>query len=45
VAQKAKEFSKKKYPSYEDKDLTIMKCLDFYNSKELDSLVNVLVRE
>lgn len=45
VGQKANEFSKKKYLSYENMDLTIMKCLDFYNSRELDSLVHVLVRE
>jgi hypothetical protein len=45
VGQRAKEFSKRKYPSYADKDLTVMKCLDFYHSKELDSLVTVLVKE
>jgi hypothetical protein len=45
VDQHAKEFSKRKYASYADKDLTIMKCLDFYHSKELDSLVNILVTE
>jgi hypothetical protein len=41
----ATEFSKKKLSSYADKELTLMKCLDFYHSNELDSLVAVTVRE
>gem|GEM_PF-6968401 len=33
-------WAKKKYKSYENKNtLVVMKCLDFYNSKELDDLV------
>lgn len=45
VGQHAREFGKRKYSSYADKDLTVMKCLDFYHSKELDSLVTALVTE
>lgn len=45
VRQYAREFSKKEYRSYGDRDLYVMKCLDFYHSKELDSLVNTLITE
>jgi hypothetical protein len=37
--------SRKLYRSYENKALGIMKCLDFYNSSELDSLIKRLDKE
>ena len=41
----SKAISNKIYKSKEGKPLAIMKCLDFYNSKELDTLVNSLDAE
>ncbi|MES2765425.1 MAG: T6SS amidase immunity protein Tai4 family protein [Bacteroidota bacterium] len=38
----AKKKSQIKYNSKSNQNLAIMKCLDFYNSKELDSLVRKL---
>lgn len=35
----AKEYSKKNYPSKERRSLIFMKCLDFYNSKELERAI------
>ncbi|AKQ44931.1 hypothetical protein TH63_03705 [Rufibacter radiotolerans] len=40
----ALEISKKKYSSKLDKRLDIMKCMDFYNSKELEDKVKMLVK-
>jgi len=43
VDSAARSWSKNDYKSeYGDVPLTIMKCLDFYRSSELDSLVNKL---
>jgi len=39
VRSRAEEFSKKIYESYNNSPLGLMKCLDFYNSRELDSLI------
>jgi len=41
----AKIFSIKEYKSKENHPLGIMKCLDFYNSKELDELIISLDKE
>lgn len=34
----SKEFSKKKYKSITGDEVTLMKCIDFYHSKELDKI-------
>jgi hypothetical protein len=34
----SKEFLKKKYKSITDDEITLMKCIDFYHSKELDKI-------
>jgi hypothetical protein len=34
----SKEFSKKKYKSITGDEITLMKCIDFYHSKELDKI-------
>jgi hypothetical protein len=41
----AKIFSEKKYNSKENHTLGLMKCLDFYNSNELNKLINDLDHE
>lgn len=41
----ARIYSQKVYESYEGETLGIMKCLDFYNSKELNELINKLDEE
>ena len=41
----AKIFSLKVYKSYGNYSLGIMKCLDFYNSKELDELIRSFDKE
>ena len=42
VDRAAAAFAKKEYPSKHGRTLRIMKCLDFYNSAELDALVRSL---
>ena len=37
------EFSKKTYLYKYDANLTAMKCLDFYNNKELNKKINLLI--
>ena len=37
------EFSKKTYLSKYDANLTAMKCLDFYNNKELNKKINLII--
>jgi hypothetical protein len=45
VMKFAKEQARKNYSSKNNRNLGMMKCLDFYNSKELDSLVRKLDSE
>jgi len=45
IIEFAKEQSQKNYSSKNNRNLGMMKCLDFYNSKELDSLVRKLDSE
>lgn len=41
----AKKYASKQYSSINQKPLGLMKCLDFYNSKELKVLINALEKE
>lgn len=41
----AGEYARRKYSSKYDRSLSVMKCLDFYNSKELDDLIRSLDSE
>jgi len=45
VMEAGANHAKIKYSSKYNRDLSIMKCLDFYNSKELDDLVKSLDSE
>lgn len=42
LRSRAEAFSRKVYKSYNNSPLGLMKCLDFYNSTELDSLLRSL---
>lgn len=39
VMDAAKEYSKKQYQSFHNRNLALMKCLDFYNSQDLTKLI------